>query len=132
MTLIVVIVREVFNQELSVLVSLKLVYSVLKYQLVFLDRKLRLLTLDAIERIEVSARSILSDCMSLDDDSMSQGSLPYGPHWFMNEEFYHDKKYCPTFCSEIEKETGFTVASSLRSIPKKKETEEDPLAEALK
>ena len=33
---------------------------------------------------------------------------------------------------EIEKETGFTVASSLRSIPKKKEPEEDPLAEALK
>lgn len=33
---------------------------------------------------------------------------------------------------EIEKETGFTVASSLRSIPKKQQTEEDPLAEALK
>lgn len=76
------------------------------WRLDLFDRKLRLLTLDVIERIEVSARSILSDCMSLDDDSMSQGSLSYGPHWFMNEEFYHDKKYCPTFCSEIEKETG--------------------------
>lgn len=76
------------------------------WQLYLFDRKLRLLTLDAIERIEVSARSILSDCMSLADDSMPPGTLPYGPHWFMNEEFYHDKKYCPTFCSEIEKETG--------------------------
>lgn len=32
---------------------------------------------------------------------------------------------------EIEKETGFTVASSLRSIPKKKEENVNPLLEAL-
>lgn len=33
---------------------------------------------------------------------------------------------------EIEKETGFTVASSLRSIPKKQIEESDPLDDALK
>lgn len=33
---------------------------------------------------------------------------------------------------EIEKETGFTVASALRSIPKKAEVTADPLGDALK
>lgn len=76
------------------------------WNLYLFDRKLRLLTLDAIERIEVSARSVFSDCMSLDIGGQSQGKLPCGPHWFMNDEFFHDKNYCATFCDEIAKETG--------------------------
>lgn len=40
------------------------------------DRKLRLLVMDAVERIEVAIRSIISDTMS----------TSYGPYWFMDAE----------------------------------------------
>ncbi len=42
------------------------------------DRKLRLLTLDAIERIEVSVKAVLSDTMS----------RKYGSHWWDREEVF--------------------------------------------
>lgn len=38
------------------------------------DRKLRLVVMDAVERIEISIRAIISDVMS----------LSHGPHWFLN------------------------------------------------
>lgn len=44
------------------------------------DRKLRLLTLDALERIEVSVRSCIVDTCSIE----------YGPHWFLNESIFTD------------------------------------------
>lgn len=50
------------------------------------DRKLRLLVMDAVERIEVAIRSVISDTMS----------VAFDPHWFMNpsnfkESFDHEK-----------------------------------------
>ena len=50
------------------------------------DRRLRLLVMDAVERIEVAIRSVLSDAMS----------VAYGPHWFSDpanfkQSFDHGK-----------------------------------------
>ena len=39
------------------------------------DRKLRLVVMDAVERIEVAIRSVISDTMS----------VAHGPHWFLEE-----------------------------------------------
>jgi len=47
------------------------------------DRKLRLLTLDAIERIEVAVRSVLNNEMG----------LSHGPHWFMEKRFFFSPPY---------------------------------------
>jgi len=60
------------------------------------DRKLRLLLLDAIERIEVAIRSSLSNSIALE----------HGSHWYLNggifqEEFNHD-----SFISELRRQIG--------------------------
>lgn len=44
------------------------------------DRELRLLIMDAIERIEVAVRSCITNEMG----------VPYGPHWFMNRRYFCD------------------------------------------
>lgn len=46
------------------------------------DKKLRLLILDYIERLEVSIRAQVSDTMS----------LSYGAHWYLNDELFDNKK----------------------------------------
>ena len=45
------------------------------------DRKLRLLILDAIERIEVGVRSIINNHMA----------LTYGPHWYLDQNNFRNK-----------------------------------------
>lgn len=45
------------------------------------DRKLRLLVMDAIERIEVAVRSVMSDVLC----------TKYDPHWFLNESVFEEK-----------------------------------------
>ncbi len=45
------------------------------------DKKLRLLVLDYIERIEVSFKANIGDIMS----------LKYGPHWYLDSELFNDK-----------------------------------------
>ena len=47
------------------------------------DRKLRLLILDAIERIETSVRTVISDHMS----------LKYSPHWYLDQNYYRPNAY---------------------------------------
>lgn len=51
------------------------------------DRRLRLLSLDAIERIEVAVRTVMSD-------SLSQR---HGPHWFMDAQLFKTASYAATF-----------------------------------
>lgn len=68
------------------------------------DRELRLLTLDAVERIEVAVRTVLSDSLSVADPSAP--ALPYGSHWFMDNAFFKDPKDCTAFCTAVEEETG--------------------------
>lgn len=55
------------------------------------DRELRLLSLNAIERIEVAFRAILSDFMS----------LQYGPFWYMNDNCFKNKTYHPKVIEDI-------------------------------
>ncbi len=47
------------------------------------DRELRLLALDAIERIEVAFRTVISNTMC----------EKYGPHWFLNKNHFDNNQY---------------------------------------
>jgi Abortive infection bacteriophage resistance protein len=58
------------------------------------DRKLRLLTLDAVERLEVAIRTALSNELS----------MAHGSHWFMNAALFRTPEYCTAFCSSLKKE----------------------------
>ena len=58
------------------------------------DRELRLLLLDAIERIEVSFRAILSDTMS----------CQHGRDWFAEGQHFHNLEIFDSIIDEIEKE----------------------------
>lgn len=60
------------------------------------DKQVRLLVMDALERIEVAVRTIVSNEMS----------LQYGAHWFMDT-----KSFCPAYSSAIIKnsKTGFDL-----------------------
>ncbi|MFH0996418.1 MAG: Abi family protein [Pseudomonadota bacterium] len=62
------------------------------------DRELRLLVMDAIERIEVAVRSCISNTMS----------LHHGPHWFINEShFIQDDRFRHVeLIAKIKRETG--------------------------
>lgn len=58
------------------------------------DRKLRLLLLDAIERIEVAIRSALTDHMSIHYED---------PFWYLNERHFRDGKGHESLINVIEK-----------------------------
>jgi abortive infection bacteriophage resistance protein len=58
------------------------------------DRKLRLLTLDAIERIEVAMRTAMSNTMC----------MAHGSHWFMNPLVFKLSSGMDSFCSALRKE----------------------------
>jgi abortive infection bacteriophage resistance protein len=63
------------------------------------DRKLRLLVMDAVERIEVAIRSVISDTMS----------VAYAPHWFVNASNFKDSFGYEKFMEKVEeavKEVG--------------------------
>ena len=60
------------------------------------DRKLRLLTMDAVERIEVAVRSALSDYMS----------RIHGAHWFLNSSLFNDRVRHAELLLKIKQETG--------------------------
>lgn len=59
------------------------------------DRRLRGIAMDAIERIEVAARSALSDVMS----------QRYGPHWYM-DSVHFVPAYHAGFMTLVRRETG--------------------------
>ncbi|MDR2893253.1 MAG: Abi family protein [Deltaproteobacteria bacterium] len=58
------------------------------------DRKLRLLTLDAIERIEVAIRTAISNEMS----------MAHGPHWFMDDALFNTLQGRNDFCTTLRRE----------------------------
>lgn len=58
------------------------------------DRKLRLLTLDAIERIEVAIRTVISNEMS----------MKHGPHWFIDTSVFNTSHDRDDFCSVLKRE----------------------------
>jgi abortive infection bacteriophage resistance protein len=69
------------------------------------DRELRLLVMDAIERIEVAFRACLSNTMSEN----------YGPHWFMAAEHFHPRFKHAEFLGKIKRETFHATVSTPRS-----------------
>lgn len=75
------------------------------------DRKLRLLALDAIERVEVALRSTLNNEMS----------LSYGPHWFMDKRFFFTPPHFDhaKFLSKLREELTLEQDSSGKLKPKR-------------
>lgn len=60
------------------------------------DRELRLLVYDAIERIEISFRTIMVQYMS----------VTYGPYWFVNAGLAHNREHYEENKLKIEEEIG--------------------------
>lgn len=60
------------------------------------DRKLRLLVIDAVERIEIALRARIIDTMS----------VPYDPHWYMNAEYFVPKFRHDEFLGKIKGAIG--------------------------
>ena len=61
------------------------------------DRALRLLVLDAVERVEVAIRSALTDHMSLSHSD---------PHWYVDPRHFRDTNQHRRFVEDIRKECG--------------------------
>jgi hypothetical protein len=60
------------------------------------DRKLRLVVMDALERLEVAARTAVSDVMS----------AAHGPHWFMDRRHFEAGYDHPGFLARVRKDVG--------------------------
>lgn len=60
------------------------------------DRKLRLLTIDAMERIEVAIRTAISNSMS----------IAFGPHWFLEKDLFICKETHRKFINIVSDCTG--------------------------
>jgi abortive infection bacteriophage resistance protein len=71
------------------------------------DRELRLLVLDAIERIEVALRSVLNNEMA----------VRHGPHWFMNPRHFSPRFDHARFVADIEEEVRIAVPGSSPAQP---------------
>jgi len=63
------------------------------------DRKLRLLVMDAVERIEVAVRSTISSTMC----------EKYGPHWYLKPMLFKSSFNHKNLIKTIEYETGFNA-----------------------
>ena len=72
------------------------------------DRKLRLLVIDAIERIEIAIRTIITNELS----------LKYGAHWYLDRGLFLKGFKHAEFVEQIKKDTGYTAAGG--SIQHKK------------
>jgi len=68
------------------------------------DRELRLLFIDAVERVEVAFRASFSNFMA----------IKYGPHWFLNKELFRDKSDCEEFAKRICREIGMDEIGKLK------------------
>ncbi len=61
------------------------------------DRELRLLAMDAIERIEVAARAAISNTLS----------ERYGPHWYLDKGLFLRHRQHTKFLDEVKSQTRF-------------------------
>lgn len=60
------------------------------------DRELRLLVMDAIERIEVAVRACF----------VNETSIKWGPHWYMDSNHFGPSYHHPRLLEKIERELG--------------------------
>jgi len=65
------------------------------------DRKLRILVMDALERIEISARTSISNVMS----------EQLGPHWYLDARHFSPRFNHETFIRNVETCTGYNRTS---------------------
>lgn len=63
-------------------------------ELYIFDRKLRLLVMDAVERIEVAVKAAISNAASIN----------HGSHWFLRQEFFTTKFNHASFLEKIKKD----------------------------
>jgi abortive infection bacteriophage resistance protein len=61
------------------------------------DRKLRLLVMDAIERIEIGVKSVI----------MNEMCVPYGSHWYMNKDHFRTGFNFDAFMQTVQKDTDY-------------------------
>lgn len=61
------------------------------------DRKLRLLVMDAIERIELGIKSVM----------INEMCIPYGAHWYMNKSHFLNHFDYSGFIANIQKDTDY-------------------------
>lgn len=61
------------------------------------DRKLRLLVMDAIERIEIGVKSVIIDEMC----------IPYGAHWYMNKDHFRPGFDFGAFMQTVHKDIDY-------------------------
>jgi abortive infection bacteriophage resistance protein len=69
------------------------------------DRELRLLMMDAIERVEVAFRTCLSNTMA----------VKYGAHWYLNTDLFFVAEECKEFVRRIIDEIGIEADGSLKA-----------------
>ncbi|MCW3103239.1 MAG: hypothetical protein JWO09_1679 [Bacteroidetes bacterium] len=73
------------------------------------DKKLRLLIMDYIERIEVSLRATLCNIMS----------LAHGPHWYLNADLFNDKRLHSEFTANVQSYCADASETFIRSYNSK-------------
>lgn len=76
------------------------------------DRELRLLVLDAVERIEIAVRAVISNTMC--DKA--------GPHWYLDPSHFKSEKYHASLIEIIRSHTGVNTRNEL-----KKRSKQDPI-----
>ncbi|NJK28886.1 MAG: Abi family protein [Acaryochloris sp. SU_5_25] len=69
-------------------------------ELYIFDRKLRLLVMDAIERIEVAIKAAISNVVSIN----------HGSHWFLRQEFFAIKFNHASFLEKVKKDISTNQA----------------------
>lgn len=68
------------------------------------DRKLRLLVMDAVERIEIAVRASLSNSIA----------LRHAPHWYLDAKYFRAEFNHPKFIADLKNEIGFDLARKNR------------------
>jgi abortive infection bacteriophage resistance protein len=71
--------------------------------LYFFDRELRLIVMDAIERIEVAVRTCISNTMC----------QKYGAHWFMDKTRFHQGFKYDEFAQDLQEELKLDASGNL-------------------
>lgn len=71
------------------------------------DRKLRLIVMDALERIEVAIRSTISNI----------ASDQHSPHWFLQPELFRSN-YCDSFLDQVKKDIKYDKPDKQESFIK--------------
>lgn len=72
-------------------------------ELYIFDRKLRLLIMDAIERIEVALKATISDI----------ASIHHGSHWFLQKEFFDVKFHHDSFLEKLKQDIATNKSETL-------------------